>query len=95
MLSHTQACEFVALSEHHHSQSGLVDVHAWVCSGLIRATLHMVNREFGELAADFISLGLLPPGADRDAIVPALTSAHVGLQGSTMPQHAGVPRKPM
>ena len=42
-------------------------------SGLIRATLHMVNREFGELAADFVSLGLLPPGADRAAIVPALT----------------------
>jgi len=33
----------------------------------------MVNREFGELAADFVSLGLLPPGADRAAIVPALT----------------------
>ncbi len=42
-------------------------------SGLIRATLHMVNREFGELAADFVALGLLPPGADRAAIVPALT----------------------
>lgn len=56
-------------------------MHAGLCSGLIRATLHMVNREFGELAADFISLGLLPPGADRDAIVPALTSAREGVQG--------------
>jgi len=28
-----------------------------VRSGLIRATLHMVNREFGELAADFVALG--------------------------------------
>jgi aarF domain-containing kinase len=41
---------------------------------LIRATLHMVNREFGQLANDFISLGLLPPGTDVDALVPALTA---------------------
>ena len=61
------------------------------CSGLIRATLHMVNREFGELAADFISLGLLPPGADRDAIVPALTSACMRPRGSSMPQQVAVP----
>jgi predicted unusual protein kinase regulating ubiquinone biosynthesis (AarF/ABC1/UbiB family) len=42
--------------------------------GLIRATLHLVNREFGALADDFITLGLLPPGSDRATIVPALTS---------------------
>ena len=66
-----------------------------LCSGLIRATLHMVNREFGELAADFISLGLLPPGADRDAIVPALTSARMGVQGSPVTQQAGQPCNPM
>ncbi|KAK9810801.1 hypothetical protein WJX73_008900 [Symbiochloris irregularis] len=40
---------------------------------LITATLHLVNREFGELADDFVQLGLLPPGSDREAIVPALT----------------------
>lgn len=41
--------------------------------GLIRATIHMVNREFGSLADDFVALGLLPPDADLDEIVPALT----------------------
>ena len=41
--------------------------------GLIRATIHMVNREFGSLANDFMALGLLPPDADMDQIVPALT----------------------
>lgn len=46
--------------------------------GLIRATLHLVNREFGALADDFITLGLLPPGSDRATIVPALTSVFQG-----------------
>ena len=41
--------------------------------GLIRATLHLVNREFGSLADDFMTLGLLPPGSDKNTIVPALT----------------------
>lgn len=41
--------------------------------GLIKATLHLVNREFGALAEDFVTLGLLPPGSDPDVIVPALT----------------------
>lgn len=44
-----------------------------VCRGLIQATLHLVNREYAALADDFITLGLLPPGSDRAAIVPALT----------------------
>ena len=44
-------------------------------SALIRATLHLVNREFEALADDFIELGLLPPGSNRDEIVPALTVA--------------------
>ncbi|CAL8466667.1 g6203 [Coccomyxa elongata] len=42
--------------------------------GLIRATLHMVNREYGALADDFITLGLLPTGANRSEVVPALTN---------------------
>lgn len=41
--------------------------------GLIQATLHLVNREFMELADDFVTLGLLPPESDPDQIVPALT----------------------
>ena len=32
-----------------------------------------MNREYAALADDFITLGLLPPGSDRAAIVPALT----------------------
>mmetsp|Transcript_17319 Transcript_17319/g.30923 ORF Transcript_17319/g.30923 Transcript_17319/m.30923 type:complete len:842 (-) Transcript_17319:136-2661(-) len=41
--------------------------------GLIRATLHLVNREYIALADDFVMLGLLPPDSNRDEIVPALT----------------------
>ncbi|GIL84429.1 hypothetical protein Vretimale_15898 [Volvox reticuliferus] len=42
-------------------------------NALMTATLHLVNREYGRLAEDFITLGLLPPGTDRDAVLPALT----------------------
>ena len=34
----------------------------------------MVNREFQALANDFEDLGLLPPGSDKDSVVPALTA---------------------
>lgn len=47
--------------------------HLHACRGLITATLHLVNREFGELADDFVTLGLLPAGSDKDVIAPALT----------------------
>ena len=41
---------------------------------LIRATLHMVNREFDALATDFVTLGLLPEDsrASREEIIAAL-----------------------
>jgi len=42
-------------------------------TALIRATLHLVNREYSALGDDFTALGLLPRGADRASIVPALT----------------------
>ncbi|EFJ41125.1 hypothetical protein VOLCADRAFT_107815 [Volvox carteri f. nagariensis] len=42
-------------------------------NALMTATLHLVNREYGRLAEDFIILGLLPAGTDRDAVLPALT----------------------
>ena len=42
--------------------------------GLIRATLHLVNREYESLADDFVSLGMLPKDSDKNEIVPALTS---------------------
>lgn len=43
-------------------------------TALIRATLHMVNREFDLLAADFVALGLLPPDstASRADVTAAL-----------------------
>lgn len=50
---------------------GEVDVN--IRRGLIRATLHLVNREYAALADDFITLGMLPSDADREAVVPALT----------------------
>ena len=37
----------------------------------IKKTLN--NREYAELARDFLDLGLLPPGADVAAVEPALT----------------------
>lgn len=43
-------------------------------SALIRATLHLVNKEYGPLAEDFITLGMLPRDVDRARVVPALTS---------------------
>ena len=42
--------------------------------GLIRATLHLVNREYEALADDFVTLGMLPKDSDKAKIVPALTS---------------------
>jgi predicted unusual protein kinase regulating ubiquinone biosynthesis (AarF/ABC1/UbiB family) len=44
-----------------------------VRQGLIRATLHLVNREYELLAEDFVTLGFLPRGSDMDAVIPALT----------------------
>ncbi|XP_058188860.1 uncharacterized aarF domain-containing protein kinase At1g71810, chloroplastic isoform X1 [Rhododendron vialii] len=41
--------------------------------GLIEACLHLVNRDFDALAKDFVTLGLLPPTADKDAVTKALT----------------------
>ena len=42
-------------------------------ASLITATLHLVNRDFDELAADMVVLGFFPPGAEMGAIGPALT----------------------
>uniref|UniRef100_A0A7S3VLE5 ABC1 atypical kinase-like domain-containing protein n=1 Tax=Dunaliella tertiolecta TaxID=3047 RepID=A0A7S3VLE5_DUNTE len=40
---------------------------------LVTSTLHLVNREYTRLADDFVNLGLLPSGADKSKVVPALT----------------------
>ncbi|KAG5525381.1 hypothetical protein RHGRI_031895 [Rhododendron griersonianum] len=41
--------------------------------GFIEACLHLVNRDFDALAKDFVTLGLLPPTADKDAVTKELT----------------------
>ncbi|XP_065002971.1 uncharacterized aarF domain-containing protein kinase At1g71810, chloroplastic isoform X2 [Musa acuminata AAA Group] len=41
--------------------------------GFIQACLHMVNRDFDALSNDFITLGLLPPTAQKDEVTKALT----------------------
>lgn len=38
----------------------LVAAPPCACRGLMRATLHLVNREFEALADDFVTLGMLP-----------------------------------
>lgn len=42
-------------------------------NGFIEACLHLVNRDFGALAKDFVTLGLIPPTADKEAVTKALT----------------------
>lgn len=49
-------------------------VNTSIRQALIRATIHLVNGEFAQLAEDFVVLGFLPAGANREEIVPALTS---------------------
>ncbi|KAG0476235.1 hypothetical protein HPP92_013076 [Vanilla planifolia] len=41
--------------------------------GFIQACLHLVNRDFDSLAKDFVTLGLLPPTAQKDEVTKALT----------------------
>ncbi|XP_051126452.1 uncharacterized aarF domain-containing protein kinase At1g71810, chloroplastic isoform X2 [Andrographis paniculata] len=41
--------------------------------GFIEACLHLVNRDYDALANDFVTLGLLPAAADKDAVTKALT----------------------
>ncbi|XP_068637137.1 uncharacterized aarF domain-containing protein kinase At1g71810, chloroplastic isoform X2 [Aristolochia californica] len=41
--------------------------------GFIEACLHLVNRDFDALAKDFVTLGLLPPTAQKGEVSEALT----------------------
>ncbi|WOG98567.1 hypothetical protein DCAR_0417911 [Daucus carota subsp. sativus] len=41
--------------------------------GFIEACLHLINRDYDELAKDFVTLGLIPPSADKEAVTEALT----------------------
>jgi predicted unusual protein kinase regulating ubiquinone biosynthesis (AarF/ABC1/UbiB family) len=49
------------------------EVEPPVRQALIRATLHLVNREYERLAEDFVVLGLLPQGTDMNDVLPALS----------------------
>ncbi|EFN55778.1 hypothetical protein CHLNCDRAFT_57703 [Chlorella variabilis] len=51
-------------------------VDATIRRGLMRATLHLVNREFEALADDFVTLGMLPKAGalEKPEVVEALTS---------------------
>lgn len=42
---------------------------------LLRSIAHLVNREYGALADDFVRLDFLPPGTDTAPIVPLLREA--------------------
>jgi predicted unusual protein kinase regulating ubiquinone biosynthesis (AarF/ABC1/UbiB family) len=42
--------------------------------GLVDAVVHLINKDYVELAADFVTLGFLAPGTDIRPIVPALES---------------------
>lgn len=59
-------------------------------TGLIKACIHLVNREFDLLARDFVTLGLLPPGSNREKVVPALTKVSTKSRGANarMPLNA-------
>ncbi|KAG9451203.1 hypothetical protein H6P81_011168 [Aristolochia fimbriata] len=41
--------------------------------GFVEACLHLVNRDFDALAKDFVTLGLLPPTAQKAEVTEALT----------------------
>ncbi|CAK7346703.1 unnamed protein product [Dovyalis caffra] len=41
--------------------------------GFIEACLHLVNRDYDALSKDFVTLGLLPPTADKEEVTKALT----------------------
>ncbi|KAJ4844470.1 hypothetical protein Tsubulata_006058 [Turnera subulata] len=41
--------------------------------GFIEACLHLVNRDFDALAKDFVTLGLIPPTVNKEAVTKALT----------------------
>ncbi|XP_021300079.1 uncharacterized aarF domain-containing protein kinase At1g71810, chloroplastic isoform X4 [Herrania umbratica] len=46
--------------------------------GFIEACLHLVNRDFDALSKDFVTLGLLPPTVEKEAVTKALTGVFQG-----------------
>jgi predicted unusual protein kinase regulating ubiquinone biosynthesis (AarF/ABC1/UbiB family) len=51
---------------------------------LTGAVVHLINREFEELAKDFVALGFLNPRADLTPIVPALAEVLGGALGENV-----------
>eukprot|EP00775_Hariotina_reticulata_P007778 gene7778-7976_t len=60
-----------------------------VRQALIRATLHLVNREYERLAEDFVTLGLLPQGSDLNDVIPALTGGVSNISFSSLSAELG------
>ena len=51
---------------------------------LTGAVVHLINRDFSALAADFVSLGFLNPKADLEPIIPALEEVLGGALGDNV-----------
>eukprot|EP00898_Chlorokybus_atmophyticus_P005772 jgi/Chlat1/6196/Chrsp44S05808 len=49
------------------------DVDLPIRNALVKATVHLVNKEYAALARDFVTLGLLPADVDLNEVAPALT----------------------
>uniref|UniRef100_A0A803NIS1 ABC1 atypical kinase-like domain-containing protein n=1 Tax=Cannabis sativa TaxID=3483 RepID=A0A803NIS1_CANSA len=52
---------------------GMMKFREELRDGFIEACLHLETRDFEALAKDFVTLGLIPPTADRVAVTKALT----------------------
>lgn len=56
---------------------GLVtDIPADVRDIMVRATIHLANRDFSQLIEDFIDLEFLPPDVDRSKVSASFQRAH-------------------
>lgn len=52
--------------------------------GLIKAIVHIVNREFDALAQDYVDLGFLSPETDLRPIIPALGTVFNNALGASV-----------
>ncbi len=51
---------------------------------LVDAVVHLVNKDYAQLAADFVKLGFLTPETDMTPIIPALESVFEEVIGSSV-----------
>lgn len=82
-LGESPDCHHPSCLPYPNQQMGTLD--ATRRASLLSSLLHLVNREYGRLAADMVALGLLPPGSDMDAVVPALAGAVVQMEACGAP----------